>query len=59
MKFTQCKVVGKKIKSGWLWNSYFIKIHDLENDVFITRQVPLEQYVDLQIDEVIRVKRFW
>jgi hypothetical protein len=58
-KCTQCKVVGKQIKSGWIFNSYFIKLHDLENDLIVTREVPFEQYVDLDLDEVIVVKRFW
>ena len=52
-------MVGKQIKSGWIFNSYFIKLHDLENDLIVTREVPFEQYVDLDLDEVIVVKRFW
>lgn len=55
----QCEVHGKSVKIGWFFKSYFVTIHDLENDLMIKRQVPVEQYMDLQVGERILVKRFW
>jgi len=55
----KCRVVGKSIHRGFIYNDYFIELHDLENNVFVKRQVPFGHYIDLDIGETILVKRFW
>ena len=55
----QCEVYGKAIKRGWFFNSYFVTLHDLENDLMIKREVPFDQYLDLQVGDLLMVKRFW
>lgn len=55
----QCDVHGKSLKRGWFFDKYFVTIRDIKNNLLIKRQVPREQYMDLQIGELLMVERFW
>jgi len=53
------KVIGKETKSGWIWGkSYYVALEQPDTGKTTTREVPWEQYCQVNVGEVLGLNMY-